>query len=373
MKHLALCLGLTLLLGACSGSPGTPLPTLLAVSLVESGAAQVALVETTLTVGGAYTLLEESRRDLAAPAVDFDVTDRNGGRDTLLVLSWGNDNEGYLDSFSLQGIDPGNPVAFAPVVGKPRLALSSLANAPADGFCPEAVQISRDGRYAAVLNGTRCGNLLESAIDIIDLKEKRVLTRLDSFFGLVDAPPYLDQQNNLLYYLEQGVSDATLIRLSLPDLTEETLVTLPDQDQVDLGQAATNLLILRPSEVTALPLSASAETTELPTRPGARRFIDSYASSNTAVLVLGNNHLTVYRSLEDGKAYRATVEAQYGTLDDNDGFAYFATAGRIIRFDLLNYQRDSSLPLLREFAVPELSEPGPITNPIGVPLAASAP
>lgn len=355
-------------LGACTGTREERLPTLLAVSLIQDEAPQVALIETVLASDGDYSLLEDSRRTLAAPAIDFDVTNRNSERGELVVLSRADDNEAFIDFFAIRGVNPAEPSAFQPVANKPRLAVSTFEDAEG-GFCATSIQVSSSGRYAALFNSTECAGVDDNTIDILDLREERVLERITGgTFGLVDAAPYIDQQTDTLYYLVQDVSDANLIQLNLSNLSRETFATIPNRDQVDISRLGTNLLVLRPSEIIALPLSDPDNPITLSTSSSSRRLVENLVAASTDILILGSNQLTVHRSLQDEDEGSATINAAFGTLEAAEGFAYFTLEGAITRFDLLRY-RGSVLEvsdLLRTFSVPELTEPGPVTHLKGI-------
>ena len=283
---------LSFVLGACTGTTEERLPTLLAVSLVQDGTPKVALIKTVLASDGEYELLPDSRRDLAAPARDFSVTGRRGERGELVVLSRADDNESYLDFFSLRGIDPANPEAFRPVADKPRLEVSTFEDA-GGGFCAEALQISNSGRYAAIFNGTEdCQGVDEPTIDVLDLQEERVLERITGgTFGLVNATPYIDQRTDTLFYLTQGVNQVNLIRLNLSNLSKETFTELDAQNENNIAQYATDisrqgetLLILRAAEIVALPLSDPDNPLSLSTSSSSNRFVDNLVASGIVLL-----------------------------------------------------------------------------------------
>ena len=379
LKHrsyclLMMCLGF--ILAACTGTTEERLPTLLAVSLVQNDEPQVALIETVLASDGTYTLLEDSRRPLPAPAKDFSVTGRRGERGELVVLSRADDNETYLDFFSLRSIDPADPQNFKPVADKPRLALSTFEDAEG-GFCAEALQISNSGRYAAIFNGTDgCQGIDEPTIDVLDLREERVLERITGgTFGLVTATPYIDQRTDALFYLTQGVNQVNLIRLNLANLSKETFAELDAENENNIAQYASDisrqgdtLLILRSAEIVALPLSNPENPLSLSTTSGSKRFVDNLVEASTNILTLTSRRLTVHRSLEDEDEGSADLDSLFGTLEAVEGFAYFPLEGAIRRFDLLRYRSSSAevSSLLRTYSVPELTTPGPITHLKGI-------
>ena len=376
VKNLLFCLVLAVL-SACTGTSEERLPTLLAVSLGGSAQPQVALVRTTLTTSeeaqGGFAVLEDSRRALAAPAVDFAVTERNGSRSELVVLSSAggatpntevDGSAVYLNFFSLQGVDAASPDAFAPT--RAQRTLGSFTSAPAS-FCPEAVQTSRTGRYVVVFNASRCGSA--ASLDLFDTQTNRALPRLTGgTFGLVDAPPYLDQQADTLYYLQQKVSTADLIAVRLTDIGNgadvdfpaTTLATLPDRDQRGLTQVGTTLLALYPSSFLSVPIATPTQNVLVDTLSDSRRFIDNLSPFETSVLILGDNRLTVHRLLDDADEQSTPVTVTSATYDPLERFVYLVGDRQITRFDLLRYDGDFS-GLLRTFEVVDLVQPGPVT------------
>lgn len=349
-------------LAACTGTSEERLPTLLVVGFGEAAQPEVALIRTALTAAeeaeGGFTFLEPSRQGLAAPAVDFAVTERNGSRSELVVLSRAESGAAYLDFFNLQGISADAPDAFAP--SRPRRALSSFPGVAAN-FCPEAVQVSRTGRFAVVFSGTSCGD--DAAVDIFDLETNRALPRITGgTFGLVTAPPYLDQQTDTLYYLQQKVNNAELIALRLadPDFAATSVATLPGLDQRGLTQIGATLLMLYPSSFVTVPLATPTENVVVDSVPDSRSFIDNLSPVETSVLILGSNRLTVHRLLDDADEQSVPIPVRSATYDPLERFVYLASEGQIVRFDLLRYSGSFS-GLLRTFTLPELVQPGPIT------------
>ena len=388
MKTLAAALLALLTLTGCTGTFEPPLPTLLAVGVVQGEQAQVALVETVLTrtdeEGGGYTFLGASRQNLAAPAVDFDVTERRDARTQLVVLSRAEDDEGFIDFFTLSGIDPDDPTGFAPVASKPRLTLSDLEQ-PEDEdetftFCPEALQVTRDGRYVALYNGTSCAGSDDIFIDIIDTREREILERVRGrTFGFVDVEPFLNQQNDTLYYLRQQVNSADLISLDLTDadivadrdggleLRQELEITFPDLDQRDLTLYDETFLVLYEDGFIPFPLAANALGDAVETTDNSESFIDNLEAIDTEILILGSNRLTVHLSPNDTDEEDTGVRTPSGTTLDTDGqFAYLLSEGQITRFDLLSYKGNSFSGTLQTFELEELSNPGPVAYARGI-------
>ena len=376
MKKFVVFLTLVVL-SACTGTSEERLPTLLAVAFGGAAQPQVGLVRTALTASeeaqGGFAFLPDSPQPLAAPALDFAVTERNGSRRELVVLSSAGGTGGaaggetYLDFFNLQGIDADAPSAFAP--SRPRRALSSFTDAAAS-FCPEAVQVSRTGRYVVVFNGSRCGDT--PALNVFDTQTDRALPRVTGgTFGLVGVPPYLDQQTDTLYYLQQKVSDTDLVAVRLtetatgPDFPITTVTVLPGRDQRGLTQTGSTLLVLYSSRFLTVPLATPGDNTTVDTAADARRFVDNLSPAEGAVLVLGPDRLTVHRTPADVDEQSATVAATSATYDPLERFVYLTSEQQLTRFDLLRYNGSFS-GLLQTFPVPELVQPGPVTYFKGV-------
>ena len=392
MKKLVTLLLSLLALTGCTGTVEPPLPTLLAVGVTQGEQPQVALVETVLVrnneeEGGGYTFLESSRQNLAAPAVDFDVTERTSARTQLVVLGRDAEFEGYIDFFTLSGIDPDDPVGFAPVAGKPRLVLSEL-DQPDDEddaltFCPEALQVSRDGRYVALYNGISCRENASSDdifIDIIDTREREILERIrGGTFGFVDTAPFLDQQNNRLYYLRQRVNSAGLVTLELDNAAadadlegglaerQEVAVEFPDLDQRDLTLYDETFLVLYEDAFIPFPQGASAVGDAVETTDNSLNFIDNLEALDPEVLILSDTRLTVHTSLTDTDEDDTSVPSPSGTTLDPDGqFAYLLSEGQVTRFDLLSYKGESFSGTLQTFELEELSGTGPVAYARGI-------
>ncbi len=168
---MTVLLGLTLI-GACSGTQEPSLPTLLVVGIESGGQRQLALFEDVLDTDAPPTtprlrLLPGGTRDIAAPAVSLDLTDRNLGRDTAWVLSREVSGTGaatqvasFLYRFSVSAIDPDSPTAFqqldevllvddaAPGTG----VLGTVGRAGGGMICPSEVRSSRTGSHLLILD-----------------------------------------------------------------------------------------------------------------------------------------------------------------------------------------------------------------------------
>lgn len=272
----ALFLSATLLaLTACTGTgeEGTPILLVVGYQSDAAGAAgKVGLVRSTFGVPGAARELSlTASRNLPAAPIAYDVTDRSNDRNELVVLSRGAspapDAPAFLSFFNLAGIGSRNLKAFKPM--RPEVALSaadldlSAPDLPLEPqFCPVDVQVSRTGRYAALLHdGAPCGISGFAAVDVLDLGASpvKLLERLD--VQIEPAGFYLAQSGadapDSLYFFQDDPAGVQLTRLTLPgenarnptidpflggDLEEIADLSTLNQDVEGLG------LVLAPTE-----------------------------------------------------------------------------------------------------------------------------
>ncbi len=218
---------LAALLGACTGSFEAPNPVLLVTGYRDATGAKVALIRddpNPRVRNNRLTFLPQSVRTLPAPAVSYDVVDRERARSALVVLSRRPINgptgsDGFLTTFSLTGIDPNSPVAFAKrseVKVNDFQPVTRLINPI---FCASRLQVSQGGDYAAVLNTpSLCGLQAQPFIDILDLRNSRLLERLTDVNGVSSSGFYLSQNvtQDLLYYATTPSGSLELQRAVLP-------------------------------------------------------------------------------------------------------------------------------------------------------------
>ena len=117
MKRLALGLSVLLatLLVSCNGTSEDPLEVFFVVSYGTTAAeAGIAIVEDVTAAGGSddFVIVENSRRPLPAPPVDYDIVDRLNQRSELVVLSRVLDTTSNLANvlfFNIEELSPNDP------------------------------------------------------------------------------------------------------------------------------------------------------------------------------------------------------------------------------------------------------------------------
>lgn len=369
-----------LALGACTGTFEVRPPILLAVAF-DDGTPQLALVRDNFATGPSgtpreLTFLESSRRILPAPAIAFDVVDRAGARDALIVLSRESSapHTAYLRGYDLDRIDPEDPVGFAEDPDYARDLTALLRDQPelpdeAD-YCPVDLQISSSGRYLVLLeHRAACGGDDLAALYVLDLDRDRLVAAVDTE-PLVAAGIHLDQQADRVYFVVEGVGNATLEAIDVASGDRSVIADLTGRQQVDLGPVApppgeeggTLLVALSGSSFQALDLDLPDPEASPPvdTESGAHVLIDDPFGRSQKVLVLGGSRFTVHQSVEDEEERSASVTAAGATFQPEDLFVYLASEGRIFIYDALVDSGNGS-PTLAPFTLPALISPGPIT------------
>jgi hypothetical protein len=370
---------LLLMLAACTGTFELRPPILLAVTF-DDGAPQVALIRDNFATTSAgtpreLTFLDTSRRPLPAPAVAIDVVDRAGDRPTLTVLSreTAAPFRGHLSGFDLAGIDPADPTAFAEDADYSRDLTDLLRNQPelADDaeYCLVDLQISRSGRYLALLEDrTVCGAEDVTALYVVDLDDDSLVIAVDTE-PLVAAGLYLDQGDDTLHFVVEGVGNAGLERITLGSGDRTVVADITGQEQVDVGRVAAppgaegvRLVALSSDSFQAIndDLSPAEVGPELSTEVGARALIADPFELSAQLFILGASRFTVHNSLDADGGRSASVAAGGGTFQPEELFVYLASETRIYIFDALVDDGDGP-PSLAPFSLPELITPGPVT------------
>ena len=374
-------LGLLLALTACTGTFEIRPAVLLVVSL-NDGAPELGLITDNFGTGTStapreLTFLSTSRRSLPAPAMALDVVDRSGQRPTLVVLSRKASApfSGYLRAFSLTGVDPLDPAAFAEDASFAR-DLSQLLRdqdelADDEDYCLVDIQISGDGRYLALLEDRSACLAGDDtvAVYLIDLSDDSLVAAVDTR-PVVAAGVYLDQQQDYVYYLVEGVGNATLERLAVASGDREVVADLEGFDQVDvaavgppIGSPADDSLLLALSDDAFQAIDAVADPAEpaapVATTANAAALIDDPFATNERIVILGTSSFTVHRNVDDADGRSATIVAASATFQPEELFVYLAGEGRITIFDVL-IDDGTGTPRLSPFLVPELIDPGPM-------------
>jgi hypothetical protein len=389
-----------LLMAGCTGTVTTRTPLFLVVGIGGETNGQVALVEDMffrdeLTTDPRFRFIEESTRPVGGRPIAEDVVDRIDSRSELVVLSRGAADQGgvrpaYLDFFNLEGIEPTDPTAFAPPAGRERLLINDLpTDEPDPIYCPINVQVSRDGRFAALLNhpnSTACSGVVSSpSIDIIDLNTERVVRRVEVPPVLVGPIPqaspgafFLDQRTNRVYYFQE-TTGARLSYIQLNEDTGEVSVVSPGptlplpggQTAVDLSRVGDALVALISGTPQLAPIvlggAAPVAGERTATTPSPLRLIVDEQDRTTAILVLSANQLAVHASITDAEPRSSPVTAIDGTIESNDQFVYLVrggeSGGQIILFDLYTHLASPPTTGLETSVqtVPELVSPAFVT------------
>lgn len=385
-RLVALTLLLTLV--ACTGTFEIRPPILLVISFNDEDGPALALVRDNFATGPSgtareLTFIEASRRALPAGAVAFDVVDRAGRRPTLVVLSRDPSapHTAYLRGYALAGIDPDAPAAFAEDGNFTRDLTALLRDQPelADDadYCLVDVQVSSSGRYLALLEDrSACGSDDLVAVYVLDLRPNPDKPEEVSLVAAVDTEPlvavglHLDQQLDRLYFISEGISDASLESLAVSTGSRSVVAEIDGQAQVDLARVAAPssteanelLVALSDSSFQTIDTEDDPATTGTPisSESGARALIHDPFERSEKLLILGGSRFTVHQSVDDGEGRSVSVAAASGTFQPEDLFVYLASEGRLFIFDAL-VDDGSGVPTLASFDLPELIKPGPMT------------
>lgn len=366
-RHNLLLAGLLLILPGCTGTFETRPATLLIVSFVEANTPRLAIVEDTFLTANPTAerlrFLTASRRTLLAPAIAADVVDRAGARKELVVLSreQGNDFTANLEFFNLENIDPTNPTAFE----TSRSNIQDLATIIGAGtICLTDLQVTRDGRYAALLSDeSACGITGFPAIYIIDLSNKTLIKKLDTL-DIIPAKLFLDQENNRLFFTEERVGSTALQSFLLPDgALEPDPPVLSGTDQRAIAPLGDSLVVLQKSTFQVIDMTASPPevSSPVPTTSSSRTLIPDVTRLRQEVVILGSNSLTVHLSPTDSNQGSTTVAAVSAILEPSGVFVYLLENGSIRIFDLLTFDGNNFGTTLRLFPLSELTNPGIIS------------
>ncbi len=402
-----------LLLAACTGSTEPPNPVLLVVgydSTPGATGADISLVLDRLEGENRLDFLEASTRPLTSPAIDFDVIDREGGRNALVVLSrdnpviLGEGSRAILTTFSLTGINPADPAGFRETA---KVVINSFARpeilGPTPIFCPKRVQVTQSGNYAAVLNDpSLCGLQALPFIDILDLQGLRLLERLTNVGGLSASNLYLAQgaSEDLLYFAAREAGSLELRRATMPrpgqtfgpnDRVPVTDITNVDiaggqNDALDLqrsGSGAEERLVFlyRESLISVTGFSGEEEVEEeVNTGNRTNAFVlrdDERTLEGTFILSIPDDNTLTFipppASLEtvspEATASFGAVSATFQSVRDN---AYFALPGQVAVLPLASFSSGDDIPDLRpaDIPIPQLTNPSFITFAQAVPPTA---
>jgi hypothetical protein len=404
---LKLLAGLGVLaLGACTGTSEPLNPVLLVTGLEGAAGPQVALIRDSFGTTGAsderLTFLSESTRPLPAPAVSYDVVDREGTRGALVVLSRADPvagaATGYLNFFALSGIDPNDPAAFTETR---QLSLEpgevEFVDTVIDPrFCPSGVQVTQTGNFAAVLSEPRlCGSNQNPFIDILDLEgeQVRVLERLSNVAG---GGIYLGQGAalDLLYYAVNAPNSLLLRRAVMPrpgsgssfdqndlivqDVTAVTANTARQGNFVDLGRAGAPgnerlVVLFERALVNVTNFSGEGVAGEpIATERNNAQVIRNDRRDTDATFFLSTPEAQRFSFLPPAggaeQLQNASVRATDAVVEPTYDFIYFVADGVVSLFDLRSFRAGTDLPDPRPLPVEELLAPSFVTWAQSVPL-----
>ena len=397
----AALLTLATLLAACTGSYEAPSPILLVTGYQDATGAKIALIRDNpdpRVRTNRLAFLPKSVRTLPAPAVSYDVIDREGARSAVVVLSRSPENtptgsEGFLTTFSLTGIDPDNPAAFTERNQVTINDFQPVTPLPNPIFCASRLQVTQSGNYAAVLNvPSLCGLQAQPFIDILDLRSSRLLARIMDVNGVSSSGLYLSQDvtQDLLYYATTPSGSLQVRRAVLPrpgqqfgasDRIETTPVTslstpAGQRDARDLQRAGSSsderlVFLFRNSlaNVTnfgiggtarATPLTDTSRDNAFVVRDDARRLEATFTLSTPQT---GTFTYVPPPSEGGGELARAFVRATDAVAERTQDLIYFVFNKQVKLFSVGAYTPGDPLPNPESDAVtvPQLTAPSFVT------------
>ena len=407
MKRLLL---LTLLvLTACTGTTEQGTPIFLVVGYQADAAdgaeGKVGLIEDTFGVSGASEdrLSFVTSRDLPAAPVAYDLTDRDNLRDTLVVLSRNDgsanvaDSTAFLSFFNIGGVDPADPANFTLTRDLPLSTLDAEPGLPLNTeFCPIDVQVSSDGRYAALLHeGTPCGAPEFQAVDVIDTEASppALLERFD--IQIEPASLYLAQvpiENDRLYFFQDDPAGVQLTEVTLPDENannpdidtapggdvEEVIDIADNNEEVeDLGvvRAPTDanpdrLALVALFDESFVPIVNYAEGTpddgtREETIDESRKLITDDFLTTEVIFVLGEDEFTVHQNIGAAEEEGVSISAADAVYEPRNRFVFFVSDQLIRIFDPTDFTfgEDNDIDI---DSLPTITE---LTNPVFITWA----
>ncbi|MDZ7704307.1 MAG: hypothetical protein U5L04_07495 [Trueperaceae bacterium] len=349
-----------LLFASCTGTESPLTPTVLAIGFGDRiGLIETTLLESDVPVDERVFFVERTLPDDFDELVAFDLTGRDNDRDRLAVLSRpsGNPNLSAVSFYDTSNLDTTDPRSFQEDVDR-RVLLTFAAldvdpdlDIVSEQFCPAALQVSRTGRYLAVLSRSGlpgCDDLPLDTIDIIDLVNLNnptplLIARIDD--PIITSVLYLQQRDDLLYYFREVAGGAQLRELDLdPDgLVDRDLVTVDTTDIVDAGPVTDTLVVLEPDAFTPIldfvanPLLGD----RVETSSSSLRLVSDDFASERGVYVVGANTLTVHLNILDEEEDDLQLNSRAGVSNEVyeslNRFIYFVSNNRIDKFDALSY------------------------------------
>ncbi|NLG07652.1 MAG: hypothetical protein GX560_00135 [Deinococcales bacterium] len=382
-------------LGACSGTQEPSLPTLLLVGVERAGQAQLALLEDLRDTDAPPTaprlqLVEGSARDLRAPAVSLDLTDRNVSRDTAWVLTRSVSGSGaaaqvtsYLYRFAVSQIDPRAPSAFRQLEevllvdgSDPGAGVLGAVGREGGGLiCPREVRSSRTGAYLLVLDDPRACVPDTAGFAAVWLVRTSDWTarQLEPGNDVLAVPPHTDQaptaEAERGYFLVGAGSESQVYAVDFEEERADPLTgpLLPaDRDLVvDLAANGSLLVALTEDGLAWLDL-AGVEQTGARTRSldAPRRVVADQFGVLRQLIVWDDLLVGLHDDVEDEvvpgsdrDTYRFTAAA--GVIDAERSWGYLVGQGEALIVDLLTSlgEAGSLRDNVARLSVPELELP----------------
>ncbi|MBS3933883.1 MAG: hypothetical protein KGZ35_05955 [Truepera sp.] len=361
MKRLWMLLLLLILASGCTGTVEEIPETLLVVGFANGDQGRLALIENNvLQPEGGLVWLADSLRDLPGLPLAADVIDRAGGRTALVVLSRDGAGLSYLSTFNLRNLAPDRLEGFAETA---RIALNDLPGPRPTVICPTRLQVSSDGRFAALLHQpAACGAPGNIFISLLELTPPRFVRHYEGrVFPLVDNALVLDQIDDTLYFLEEVTDGVRLERVALAEPTRVSTVSeavIPAREIQDMGIVLDSMVVLATGSFVAfenyrVPGDAAPPVT---TSPGSRSLISSDFADLERVIILGRDHFTVHLSVTDTAQPTAILrDYQSGTVEALNRLVFVAGDRRVAVFDELSYREGT--PALTVIPLTDLTAP----------------
>ncbi len=384
-------------LTACTGTKEASLPTLLLVGVEEAGTPQLLLIE---DVKGASVAASErlvvvpgSRRTLPAPAVAVDVTSRDIERDTAWVLTrsvttvaGAPEVSAYLQSFDVAQIDPAAPSAFREQTSRTLTApdgsgdLDDAGSPNAAGhLCPTALQVSRTGNYAILLDNPASCGFPTSDVPVIWLLHTGTGAAqvLQATNDVLSVQPYSDQRfdNERAFFLVGAIQAAQVYAVNdfasgRTNSLGSNEVKAEPNDIVDLGGSGDTLVVLSQKGLLTSDLTSTTAPSEpkiTATIATPRRVTVDPLGANKQIVVQSNNQVAVHLDASDANPAKVEFRSHAAAIEPLNGWAYLVGNGELLIVDLLSRLSPDELLRTERQAVPELTLPqGPTGQAVSV-------
>jgi hypothetical protein len=325
--------------------------------------------------------------DVTGPVVGLDWLDRDesggtvgGGRNRLVLLVSQQSPDQAGRSASIRGYDTStfDVDAPGPLDAVPDLTLVGLVSggvlqlparpgvqAPLEGVCLDAVSVSRDGRFLALLDRrTACDAAADptnNAVLLIDTVEQDLAWSTAADPGHA-APPIIDQGAGRLDFLRASAMES----LSLADLTlvapSESLPPIDDAfDTVRFARHGPDRLVTVGSALYRID-PTGAVTGPVSTQSDPAGIVET--APGLPVLIRTPARFVVHDGPADDDEEWVTRPYRSGTTDVADQLTYLVRPGAIDTFDLLLYDPSVTNPVqavVTAYGAADLTDPRLVT------------